>query len=153
MIKNIVVEAVSKYGVMVEGKWINTVKDFDLTKFRKGQSYTVNTTTDSKKREVISAIVGSDAANTPTPAQVDDTTAKAEAPKAKSTKATDQYGREMSEYALEKDKRIGIQGIIQSIVVSPLTPAFVLKPEDLAPYVEARTREILDVMQKLVKEA
>lgn len=151
MIKNIVVEAVSKYGVMVEGKWLNTIKDFDLTKFRKGQSYTVNTTTDSKKREVISAIVGSDAANTPTPSQVSET-AKTEAPKAKSTKATDQYGRELSDYALEKDKRIGIQGIIQSIIVSPLTPAFVLKPEDLAPYVEARTKEVLEVMGKLVKE-
>lgn len=153
MIKDITVEAVSKYGVMVEGSWINTAQGFDLTKFRKGQSYKVNTTVDRKGKTIISAIVGSDAANTPTAAQVE--AAKTEAPKpaAKSNKATDQYGRELSDYALEKDKRIGLQGIIQSIIISPLTPAFVLKPEDLAPYVEARTREILDVMQKLVKEA
>lgn len=154
MIKDVTVEAVSKYGILSDGKWLNVQKGFDLSQFRKGQSYKINMAKDEKKRDVITAIVEADSvAGEPAQQQPEQPKATVSSTSKSYSGKPMAYGREMSAYELEKDKRIGVQGIVQSIVLSPLTPAFVLKAEDLAPYVEKRAKELLAVTQNLVKES
>lgn len=60
------------------------------------------------------------------------------------------YGKPMSDYEIERDRRIHISGILQAVASSSAIMPFVLRVEDFSKIVEQETRKLLKVAQTLV---
>ncbi len=61
------------------------------------------------------------------------------------------HGREMSDYDIERDRRIHISGIVQAVASSPAIVPFIMKEEDYSRVVEDQSRKLLAIAQRLVE--
>lgn len=144
--ETIVVESVTQYGPRSGGKNIYLGKKSNLkpTDFIVGNSYKVDVWESPKGAKYINKVLGSDgvADSQQTPVT--------KPPSAVVNKTKVAYGREMSSYEIEKDIRIHVSGILQAVIQCP---AMAIVPLDsLMSEVEKKTREMLDLANKIVAE-
>lgn len=62
------------------------------------------------------------------------------------------FGRPLSPYDIERDRRIHVSGLLQAIISSPSITPFVLQQEHFMPVVEQELRKALALAQRIVKE-
>jgi hypothetical protein len=143
--QEILIERIGPYGVMAGGEWFGLDKNSNLTpeSFQKGLSYQVEVFKTAKGKSIIKSFMRASDILAPGP-QAPITKAGPSKPKA--------WGRDLSEYEVEKDKRIRVSGIVQAVANSPAIVPFVLNQNDYATVVKEEARKIMAVANELVEE-
>jgi hypothetical protein len=121
--QRIVVEARSAYGVLSEGKWLNTNNKELLASFKVGKAYDISMDkVKSADGKVRTQIVEAKEVNLDGPVEAPIAQAKASAPKAvaPSFKAQASHSSGSGLSFAEKDARILVQGLTQAVIQSNL---------------------------------
>lgn len=155
----ITVEAHSKsgLGVMAAGQWYNFGRGASVSaaNLEKGKSYEVSGNESEYNGKPSFFITEAKEVGGSAPVATKKATYSAPATKPAATPADDgpkAYGRALSAYELEKDVRIGVQGVLQSVLSSPILPIIVQPGDDAVAVIEDHARKLLNVVDKLVKE-
>lgn len=161
----ITVEACSAHGVLCAKQWYNIANGagFTSSAFEKGKSYSVSGFISGKGNKYIDAMAPAVPGQAPLPAPAPATAPAAppppvpaaSAPAASSAPSSDtptKYGRPISPFEVKEGVRIGVQGIVQAVVASPVIPALLSDTDTFAAVVERESRKLLGLCDTLTDE-
>ncbi len=145
--ETIKVKAKSPYGVLVDKTWYNFPKGGNLNAngFVVGGEYDVDVIVNAKGGKII-------AMATPASGMKAPTSNGNGQEKAAVTSGPTKFGKPLSQYEIDQNNRIHIQGIVQSLLASPVVAAFVTTPDDLLPFLEIHATEISALVRKIAEE-
>ncbi len=138
--ETIKVKAKSPYGVLVNDNWFNFPKSGAVKPemFTVGKEYTVDVIVNAKGGKIITSANPASSAVTSAPTPVVTVGA-----------GPTKFGKPLSQYEIDQNNRIHIQGIVQSLLASPVVAAFVTTPDELLPFLEAKATEISALVRKI----